>query len=72
MAQFQYQRYEQPVLCVCTTRASTRQLAAEVMGRLPELEPVPAPIRNLTALIDRKYRYLRPLQEALRRGVAYP
>ena len=24
MAQFQYQRYGQPVLCVCTTRSSTR------------------------------------------------
>ncbi len=71
MAQFQYQRYGQPVLCVCTTRASTRQLAAEVMGRLPELEPVPVPIRDVITLIGRKYRYLRPLQEALRRGVAY-
>ena len=71
LADLQYQQYQQPVLCVCSTRPRTRNLAAQIAQRLESLQPLPQPIRIITNLIDQKYSYLRPLKEALLRGVAY-
>ena len=71
LADYEHKQYEQPVLCVCSTRPRTRHLATEVAQRFPFLEPVPQPIRNITNLLDQRYPYLRPLKEALLRGVAY-
>lgn len=71
LAEFQYKQYQQPVLCVCSTRAKTRHLAAKLTQRLESAEPVPQPIRIIANLIDQKHPYLRPLKDALMRGVAY-
>ena len=71
LADFEYQQFHQPVLCICSTRSKTRRLAAQVAERFPVLEPLPQPIAGSINLIDQKYAYLRPLKEALRRGVAY-
>ena len=71
LAEFEYKQYEQPVLCVCSTRPKTRHLAARIAQRFPSLEPLPQPIKSISDLIDQKYPYLRPLNEALQRGVAY-
>ncbi len=71
LAEYEHKQYEQPILCVCSTRPRTRHLAAEVAERFAILEPVPQTIRSVINLIEQRYSYLRPLKEALRRGVAY-
>ena len=71
LADYQYEQYGQPVLCVCSTRRKTRHLAARIAQRFAPLEPLPGPIRVITDLIDQKYQFLRPLKESLQRGVAY-
>ena len=71
LAEFEHEQYEQPVLCVCSTRPKTRHLAARIAQRFPLLEPLPQPIKSVSDLIRQKYPYLRPLNEALQRGVAY-
>ena len=71
LAAFQYQQYRQPVLCICTSRARTRHLATQLMSKFDDLMPLPASIRRTTNLIDQKYHYLRPLRDALLKGVAY-
>ena len=71
LAGYEKEKYEQPVLCVCSTRPKTRKLATLIAQRFAPLEPLPQPIRVITDLIDRKYQYLRPLKDALQRGVAY-
>ena len=71
LAGYEKEQYEQPVLCVCSTRSKTRKLATQIAQRFAPLEPLPQPIRAITDLIDRKYQYLRPLKDALQRGVAY-
>ena len=59
------------MLCVCSTRPKTRYLADQIARRFAPLEPLPQPIKNIIDLIDQSYPYLRPLKEALQRGVAY-
>ena len=71
LAESQYNQYQQPVLCVCSTRAKTRHLAAKITQRLETIQPLPQPIRIITNLIEQKHSYLQPLKEALLRGVAY-
>ena len=71
LASFEYTQYRQPVLCICTSRPKTRHLATQVANRFDTLLPAPESVRRTTALIDRKYRYLRPLKDALLKGVAY-
>lgn len=71
LARFQHAQYRQPVLCVCATRAKTRHLANHISQDFSLLEPLPASILAISTLIDQRYPYLRPLKEALHRGVAY-
>ena len=71
LAVFEYIQYRQPILCICTSRARTRHLAMQLANRFPVLLPAPEAIRRTTTLIDQKYPYLRPLRDALLKGVAY-
>ena len=71
LASYESQQYQQPILCVCSTRPRTRHLAAQIAQRFAPLVPPPQPIKDVIDLIDQKYQYLRPLREALQRGVAY-
>ena len=71
LAEFANEQYGQPVLCVCSTRSKTRRLAHQIANRLEPLIPSPQPIRKISDLIDQDYQHLRPLREALERGVAY-
>ena len=71
LAVYQSEWYKQPVLCVCSTRPKTRHLAAQIAQRFAPIEPLPRPIKVITEQIDQNYPYLRPLKEALHRGVAY-
>ena len=71
LADYEYNQYQQPVLCVCSTRPKTRHLASKIAQRFKPLEPVPPTIKAITDLLDEKYKYLRPLKDALESGVAY-
>ena len=71
LAEFEHHQYHEPVLCICSTRPKTRHLADEISRRFTPLEPVPQAIKSIIDLIDQRYLYLRPLKEALQRGVAY-
>ena len=71
LADFEYTQYRQPILCICTSRAKTRHLATQIANRFDMLLPAPESVRRMTTLIDRKYQYLRPLKDALLKGVAY-
>ena len=71
LTEFEYAQHERPVLCICASRSKTRRLATEIAERFPIVEPLPQSIQSIVDIIDRKYTYLRPLKEALLRGVAY-
>ena len=71
LADFEHAQYQQPVLCVCSTRPKTRRLSNQIARRFESLEPLPPTTKSVIDLIDRKYPYLRPLRQALQRGVAY-
>ena len=71
LADFEFRQYQQPVLCICSTRHKTRRLASLVADRFPVLDPPPEPIMHCISRIDRKYPYLRPLKNALLRGVTF-
>ena len=63
--------YDQPILCVCTARNRTRNLAAKVAEKFNPLDPLPKQIKDITDVIDQKYQFLTPLKYYLQRGVAY-
>ncbi len=71
LADYEYRQYGQPILCVSASKSGTRRLANEIARRFPPLRPIPHSIETIIRLIDTKYLYLRPLKEALERGVAY-
>ena len=71
LAHVQLQQHQQPVLCVCASRAKTRQLASQIAQRLPIAEPTPETVRTVIDLIDTSYPYLNPLKRNLQHGVAY-
>ena len=71
LAESEYNRYKQPVLCVCSSRAGTRELADLVARRFTPLEPLPESLLAIVRMVEEKYHYLRPLLNALRGGVSY-
>ena len=71
LADYAFRQFGHPVLCVSATRRRTRQLAVELSRRFPILEPLPASIQQIVDFIVSEYPYLRPLVDALYRGVAY-
>ena len=71
LADYAYQQFGQPVLCVSATRRRTRQLASELSRRFQIIEPMPGSIQRIVEFIQAEYAHLKPLVDALRRGVAY-
>ncbi len=71
LADYVYKQYGHPVLCICSTRDRTRQLAAHMAKRFAPIEPLPDQLRRITDLIDKEHQFLLPLKESLQRGVAY-
>jgi helicase len=71
LCRFLTQRYNESVLCVCATRATSRAIAAEAAELFEAIEPLPDDLLRATKLIDQRHRHLRPLGSYLRRGVAY-
>ena len=60
-----------PILVVCATKATTRELARALAAELPPLEVMPPVIIAITAYIEKKAKHLAPLAKMLGRGVAY-
>ena len=60
-----------PILIVCGTKPTTRNLAKTIANELPKLENVPPRISWLLQYIEKDAKHLRPLAGMLERGVAY-
>lgn len=71
LADYMSKRYRQPILCICSTRKKTRQLATLIAREFEPLMQLPKTIKDTIDLIDQKHQFLYPLKESLRRGVAY-
>jgi len=71
LAEVLVQRYGRSILCVCATRESTRKVAAALARRFPPIEPLPQSISAAIAQIEKRHRFLLPLCDLLRRGVAF-
>ena len=68
---FMWGRQKEPVLCVCSTRETTRQTASRLAARFDVIEPLPSEIQKAVDLIATKYPHYSHLRKALLRGVAY-
>ena len=60
-----------PILCVCSTKGRTRDLAQSIASRFPSTALLPQRTSALVQLIEQKYSYLRSLLEVVKCGVAY-
>jgi helicase len=60
-----------PILIVCGTKATTRELGSALAAELPPFEVMPPTVASITAYIERKAKHLTPLANMLARGVAY-
>jgi helicase len=66
-----WDKYREPVLCVCATKDMTRKVAAVVRERFPALDKPRANTARAIALIAKRYRHCLHLRIALESGVAY-
>jgi helicase len=66
-----WDKYREPVLCVCATKDMTRRVAAVVRGRFPALDKLGANTTRAITLIAERYRHCLHLRIALESGVAY-
>jgi len=71
LADLLWRRYEEPLLCVCSTKAHTRTVAAAIADRFEDLTPLPGLLATAIGRIETSYRYLLPMTGLLRRGVAF-
>lgn len=71
LCEFMWRREREPLLCVCSTRDTSRQTAVILANRFELLEPIPEEIQKAIDLVATKYPYYTHLQKALRRGIAY-
>jgi helicase len=71
LAEVLTQRYGGSILCVCATRDSTRKVAAALAIRFPRIDPLPQSISAAIDQIEKRHRFLLPLCDLLRRGVAF-
>lgn len=71
LAEVLVQRYGRSILCICATREGTRKVAAALARRFPDVEPLPQSISATIDQIERRHRFLLPLCDLLRRGVAF-
>lgn len=65
------QNSQDPILCVCATKSDTRQVAATLADRFPEIEPLTLTIIKIIARIEAFESPLKPLAEMLKHGIAY-
>jgi helicase len=63
--------YGGSVICVCSTKAGTRHMAA-ALGKIFEvLDPLPPTLSNAIGRIKTRHKFLLPLANLLSRGIAY-
>jgi len=65
------QQFEGPVLCVCASKQSTRQIAYGIAKGRPVAGKPGAFVRGLLSAIKSRHRHLKLLGWLLERGVAY-
>ncbi|MGE4179684.1 MAG: DEAD/DEAH box helicase, partial [Limisphaerales bacterium] len=66
-----WEKYNEPVLCVCATKDMTRRVAASVKQRLPAIEKLGPHLTQAIALITDRHSHCLHLRRALEVGVAY-
>lgn len=71
LCHYMWDRYREPILCVCSTRESSRKTAAKLGARFEPLETITGEIQKAIDLIVTQYAYYTHLLGALKRGVAY-
>lgn len=71
LAEVVVRRYGGTILCVCATKDSTRKVAAALARRFPSIDPLPPGIASTIARIEAAHRFLLPMCDLLKRGVAF-
>lgn len=71
LADLQFTRFAEPVLCVSATRNETRQICRAVAARFEPLEPLPESLQRIAELVETRFPFLRSLRDAVLKGVAY-
>jgi helicase len=71
LAEVLLQRYDGSILCVCATKDSTRKVATALASRFPVIDPLPEGIATTISQIEMHHRFLRPMCDLLKRGVAF-
>lgn len=66
-----YAEYEEPVLCVCASRSSSRGVANRLADDLEPFETIPTELAGAIDFIDNRAPHLASLRRCLLRGVAY-
>ena len=71
LCDFMWRRENEPVLCVCAGRESTRLIAYLIAERMGDSGEVPQYTQRVIDLITERFPHLRHLRNALSRRVAY-
>jgi helicase len=66
-----HEEYQEPVLCVCASRASSRGVAYRLSKDLDSIEVLSDELANTVAFIDSYAPHLAGLKECLLRGIAF-
>ena len=66
-----HEEYQEPVLCVCASRASSRGVAFRLAKDLDRIEVLHDELANTIAFIDNYAAHLAGLRECLLRGVSF-
>lgn len=68
---FMWNKEKEPILCVCTTRDTSRLTAIRLADQLQQIEPILPETQKTITLIVTKYPHYTQLKNALLSGVAY-
>ena len=71
LADMLWKRYGGPMLCLCATKDGTRKVAIALARRFPTIDPLPQGITTVIAGIEKRYRFLLPMANLLKHGVAF-
>ena len=71
LSELLFERYQEPILCYCSTKDSTRDIANALGERFKSYEAIPAAVSAAIEVIQSNHTFLLPLAELLKRGVAY-
>lgn len=66
-----YEEHQEPILCICSSRASSRNVAYEIADDMERFEVPPKEVLAATEYIDKSAPHLAGLRYCLSRGVAF-